>query len=116
MNAISVALPSTYHQFTRGTGWTTIGQIASDQPTRSSNHAHAPLSSFIRTSRLADRHGAGQHLDAAVLDPHVVARQRPRRRPGGDPPVAVEHPAVARAEKDLRLGLPVDRAGQVGAV
>src|SRR6266540_1636487 len=115
MNAISVALPRTYHQFTRGTGWVMIGQIASDQPMRSSNQAQACLTSFIAPSRaLADRDRAGQHLDVVALDPNVVARQRPWWRTGGHPPVAVVDAAVARTEEDLSLRLPVDGTCQVG--
>src|SRR5690349_13638399 len=114
MKATSEALPSTYHQFTFGTGCSITGRIALEKPIRSSSQAQAWRRNCIGSAR--DRERVGQDLDLTVGDARVVLEERVRRRPAGDPAVGVVDAAVARAEEELGVGQPVDRAAEVSAI
>src|SRR5574338_627466 len=113
MNAMSVALPNTYHQPVRGgTGCSSIRRVNENSPLRSSSQ------STVRRSQPMsdDRDRAGEDLHLPIVHAHGVLRKRLGRRSGGAGPVGVVHAAVTGTEEELRVGDPAHRAAEVGTV
>src|SRR4051812_36958308 len=118
-----VALPKTYHQRAlAGTMCFISGPTICEAPVRSSMNLHAVARDLSISVYLGLRlkrcqgDGAGLNLDLAVIYPHGVARERFGGRPGGDRPVLVIRPAMARAHEQPGALHPADRASQVAAV
>ena len=121
MNATSVALPKTYHQFDvprhrmLDDRQDSLRASRDDRPV---NAQDALERSSSRVHRSADlqRAGSALHVVLIWMRGPVVPEQRPRRRPAGDIAVGVVDAAVARAQEQVGVRQPVDRAAQVRAV
>src|SRR5207247_9042815 len=86
---------------------------------RSARRASSPTDPTAPAAISSLLHGGERLLPHEKLVPADLPpafEERPRWRTARDGAVLIEDPAVTRTEEDLRLGLPVHRAAQVGAV
>src|SRR4051812_7941437 len=108
MNAISVALPKTYHQpVSLGTGCSSAQRVHETSPVRSSSQSSMPL---MLTPPSRNRGGDGLDLDLAVPNPDRVLWKWAGWRARGHGAIGVVHAAVTGTQEQVGVTKPLHRA------